>query len=767
MMRLASLIALLAIFALGVSAVARGIPQVLLIPGTEFKFEGAGAGTVVCNGTTYIVTQKKWVVYQVLSSNKSSVVFTRSYCITTYVNGALYQNASKCVHGEVIKVNLDEYTEYWIPVKPSVGASFQAKYEVVVPSIFSVKALGLESAVAYSSGVFLVNASLGRILCRVSVPANITQSIGYRLSDGFRVNYTYSLVASGANYSERFDYAELLSYLKPSKYAVTVTVSGLPSSVSTTLIVDGIPVQNVSSATIQLYFDYGTSHTIALLSPVVAGDVKYECSQCKASVSGPSTLTFSFEVKYRVVLRGQTVRGEGVFYREDWFKPGSYQLSVPSEIAVKADTKLVFKRWEDGSTSNPRLIYINAPTSLTAVYAYSYYVQVNSAPFQVPVSGGGWVEEGKTIRVVAAPVYYLGRGVRLVFIGWSGDFAGGSPNITLTVYSPMVLTANYKRQFLVRVETSPPSVGAPEERWVDEGAKLTLTADKIVNVNSTVRYIFVGWSNGASDTTITLTVSEPLTLRKIYKPQFYVQVYSPYGHPLGGGWYTEGEEALITVESKVSSVIVDYVFQGWYDENGNVISSNPTVSFKVTSPRKLVARWRVDYSPLLTYASILALTGAAVVLFSRGYVSQETLTALASRSLAFFKKLWSSFSIAVEGAQSLLSSRYGVQRPSRAPERTIGVADLDARLAEYDSILAEIERYKSYLEKLESKKSEISELAYSELKREYSERLAQLNERVSAVRQYLVESGAWTCKACGTLNSPQQLRCRRCGSPRD
>jgi hypothetical protein len=99
-----------------------------------------------------------------------------------------------------------------------------------------------------------------------------------------------------------------------------------------------------------------------------------------------------------------------------------------------------------------------------------------------------------------------GDGTRYIFSSWND----GNTSVTRTISQGGVYTANYNRQYELRIESA---FGETEgQGWYDEGSMATFSAPSSTGLG--IRYVFTGWSgdySGASETA-SLTMSSPKTV---------------------------------------------------------------------------------------------------------------------------------------------------------------------------------------------------------------------------------------------------------------
>jgi hypothetical protein len=164
---------------------------------------------------------------------------------------------------------------------------------------------------------------------------------------------------------------------------------------------------------------------------------------------------------------------------------------------------------------------------------------------------------------------------------------------------------------------SPPSPTG--DNWFDDGSSIQFVVPYVIQSDNQSRQQLAGWSEDNSDVTIiprqdsgsfrshVIQVTEKHNISPQYKDQYYVNVISNFGKPLGTGWYDSGTIANISVIPGDDSIL-HHVFLGW---QGQVIgdASQYSAEILVDLPKVMVANWSVDY----TDVSIIAIIAIAVL----------------------------------------------------------------------------------------------------------------------------------------------------------
>ncbi|MBA7620442.1 hypothetical protein ES703_27791 [subsurface metagenome] len=304
-----------------------------------------------------------------------------------------------------------------------------------------------------------------------------------------------------------------------------------------------------------------------------------------------------------------------------WIVGTVHTFTVESmEVQVSDGERLLFTSWSDGNTSPSRTVTATESTTYIANFRESYLLTIVSDYGQT--LGEGWYDKGSAATFsIASQIIDHGDGSRQVFTGWGGDSTATTTEATITMNSPKTVTASWKPQYYLTVESEQ---GDPQgEGWYDKGNAATFSiASQIIDHRDGSRHMFTGWGGDSAATTTeaTTTMNSPKTVTASWKPQYYLTVESEQGNPQGQGWYDEGSPAAISVTSPLGT-LVRQVFTHW---SGDSTEAAPSASIVMNSPKVVVANWRTDYSQLyLLIGGILVLAGVisiAIVIKRKGRV---------------------------------------------------------------------------------------------------------------------------------------------------
>jgi M6 family metalloprotease-like protein len=221
------------------------------------------------------------------------------------------------------------------------------------------------------------------------------------------------------------------------------------------------------------------------------------------------------------------------------------------------------------------------------------WVRVNGVEYSVNASGRvtTTVPPGPITVEVESSVY-SSNSSREVFEGWSD---GNSQNPRqLNVTSDTSLNALFKPQYLLTVNRN--SGTTTQGGWFDANTTLTVAATSPSNVTEqAARMLFTNWSGDieSNSTTLSVGMTKPMTLNANWKLQYYLDIVSPVGSPLGSGWYDAGTPATISVQSPIDlQNDTRQMFTGW---NGGTTAQDTTQTIVVSAPTVVEASWKTQY----------------------------------------------------------------------------------------------------------------------------------------------------------------------------
>lgn len=181
--------------------------------------------------------------------------------------------------------------------------------------------------------------------------------------------------------------------------------------------------------------------------------------------------------------------------------------------------------------------------------------------------------------------------------GWTETFTG-SDNISdtnLTFSVPVSVTVPTGATITV---DGVAVTGTQAFTW-DPGSTHTLTVNATLQGTPGMRYVFVKWDDGTTQTTRTITAQQPGNYTATFKTQYQLTVNSDLGNPQGAGWYDAGTEATFSVTSpQPESGFLDSLggkvsFQSW---TGDSTAASLTAKITMEAPKTVQAQWATDNS---------------------------------------------------------------------------------------------------------------------------------------------------------------------------
>ncbi len=162
---------------------------------------------------------------------------------------------------------------------------------------------------------------------------------------------------------------------------------------------------------------------------------------------------------------------------------------------------------------------------------------------------------------------------RMVFDGWvglgSGSYTGPDNSTVLPMDQNITERAIYTNQYMLNVSSSYGKVSGGG--WYNQSSVAVYSvSNSTVYVGKGQREIFDGWSNGNRNLSGTVEIDMPTNIQARWITEYYVNATSDFNSVSGGGWYSAGTSADISLNNSV--YVVDhgtrYAFMNW-TEGGN------------------------------------------------------------------------------------------------------------------------------------------------------------------------------------------------------
>jgi len=238
--------------------------------------------------------------------------------------------------------------------------------------------------------------------------------------------------------------------ITPDTYDVTISLAGLPTDATTSLLVDGNKFADMKGGDVRvLSYPIGSSHTFQV-DQYVTGATGYryyaESNSWTGSAAGSNTFNYATQVYLDVSADPSGVTDVTA---SGWFAKGSTASisAVPAEIEGTTGTKYTFSAWTvDGTqrSGNGFPLVMDAPHTVVAKYDTMFLLTVVSQ-YGNP-KGNGYYKSGDTATFsVDSPVGFV---IRQVFVRWTGDYSGTNPTGSITMDGPKTVNAAWTTDYI-------------------------------------------------------------------------------------------------------------------------------------------------------------------------------------------------------------------------------------------------------------------------------------------------------------------------------
>jgi hypothetical protein len=186
---------------------------------------------------------------------------------------------------------------------------------------------------------------------------------------------------------------------------------------------------------------------------------------------------------------------------------GSYNYLTQVTLSATANEHYHFVQWNDGNTTNPRLITLTSDTTFIAQFEEDarYSITVNSNDTSMgTVAGSGSYYGGEQVVLTATPREHYH------FVGW-GDGNTQNPR-TITVVGDADYTAVFEADmFTITVTANDPTMGS-----VMGGGEYGYGTEVTIAAQPFAGYGFRGWSDGDTNRERTIVVTEDTDYQAIF-----------------------------------------------------------------------------------------------------------------------------------------------------------------------------------------------------------------------------------------------------------
>ena len=232
---------------------------------------------------------------------------------------------------------------------------------------------------------------------------------------------------------------------------------------------------------------------------------------------------------------------------------GDFISNTSTTLTAIPNQNCRFVQWNDGNTQNPRTITVTQDSLMTAIFACSRQITVQSSNTMMgDVMGGGTYDHDSIVVLTATPQ----PGYR--FLRWN-DNNTDNPR-TITVSADGIFTAFFVRIHFISLTSNNPSMGSLEgEGFYDLDSIAVLTAKPNTNC------VFLRWDDGNTQNPRTITVTQDSAFSALFSGTFHVSLFSDdltMGDVIGENDYPSDSTVTITAVAEQG-----YIFVQWNDGN--------------------------------------------------------------------------------------------------------------------------------------------------------------------------------------------------------
>ncbi len=194
-----------------------------------------------------------------------------------------------------------------------------------------------------------------------------------------------------------------------------------------------------------------TIHELTVFSPLGASGTRFvftswENGETSTSrkISRGGLYSLNYKKQYELVLESTHGKPEGA----GWYDVGTQATISVSPLIEEQGTRYVFLKWFPevavATPASTTSVTMTSPKKVSADWRTDHLLTLTS-DYNQP-EGAGWYEAGSPVTISIAPI--KGILVRQIFTVWSGDYSGATPTATLTINSPMAVTANWRTDYI-------------------------------------------------------------------------------------------------------------------------------------------------------------------------------------------------------------------------------------------------------------------------------------------------------------------------------
>jgi len=262
------------------------------------------------------------------------------------------------------------------------------------------------------------------------------------------------------------------------------------------------------------------------------------------------------ETKYALTISTSPAGGGSV-------NPASGKYNKDTKVALTATPEqgYIFDHWSGAATgtSNMTTVTMDTDKAVTAHFSGKYTLNIHVTPSGAGTIDpfGGAYDKGTEVTLTANPA----KGS--VFDHWSGDAAGTSNEITITMDTEKRIVAHFIKSNILKTVIIPSGAGtiSPADGIYDKGTEVKLIA------TPSERYVFDRWSGDIEGTSKSITVTMDTDKTAIANFSEFPLADTPWPmfrqglHHTGKSQYSGANDSALK----------------WLYETGDQISSSPAI----------------------------------------------------------------------------------------------------------------------------------------------------------------------------------------------
>jgi len=288
--------------------------------------------------------------------------------------------------------------------------------------------------------------------------------------------------------------------------------------------------------------------------------------------------------------------------------PDYHTINVTTPVLTEPGSRIVFTKWNDSDTSNPRILFVSRTLILEAQYETQYLLIINTNFGTTnPLVGEYWYKADSTVKITAtAPSPTSGE--HYVWLGWTRTGNGSQSSVDnpdfITIDRPINETAAWRHEYYLTVP-SLYGLPTPTSGWFEVAKSINASVVSPVSGPVGTRYACTGWTGTGSvpasgtNMSVTFVINEPSSITWNWKTQYLLVVRTnatglspqPEVSP-PGPWYDNG-----TLVNCTAQKISEYIFDHWtvdginWDRGVNPITVTMDRPYEATAHYVHVAAW--------------------------------------------------------------------------------------------------------------------------------------------------------------------------------